>query len=148
MPTSKQLAHQSRKIHSAIKQDAIGVVYSAVLHILHDSSLYGSSLWPSGGIIAGFPREIFIDDSWYVGVSIRGTESQWMYINIHSESATRAKEQALILDMILDESLYDGVHITVWLHEKLGTGYRYHLSGPAQPNKYYMHLPFKFTIQQ
>ncbi len=133
------------------KQDIISRVTCAAMHVLHDSRLYDSDLWPEHGFKAGYPKETFIHDEVYIAAKIcnyplHKEDDQSVIFNMHSFIPKRIKEQALEIDLIMDNAVYDGILFNIWLHEKLGYSYRYYLTGIGSLDNHGLQLIFKFTL--
>lgn len=112
MPTENQIAAQ-------LKKDTISRVYSAILHLLEESVLHESKLWPKNGFVPGYFNKGVLD---VITVGIR-IEDEYdiknIRLNNYCKSESRAKKQHTIIVNVLQDSFYDGIHITPFYPEHI-----------------------------
>lgn len=119
----------TKKEQTAIKRGITDLAIVAAMHILHDSHLNGSELWPKKGMFAGWGFEDW--DTVYVGARIFD-DHNLLRVNIWDQDLERIREQIDAFDMVLDQATYDNIFFTAY-HHGLNT------SGLGM-------LDFKFTI--
>ncbi|MEJ2905035.1 hypothetical protein WAE58_21500 [Pedobacter panaciterrae] len=140
------------KHNQEVKRDKISRVTSAVMHLLHGSHLYGSSLWPKHGFQSGYGGEFTKSDTVMVGVSIGHNHQMnvsWQSIccNIITNEVIRGKKQAELIDSILDHAIYDEVYIEGNRHPEIDYDYRFKVSEWHYPGgQSHYQLSFKFTL--
>lgn len=112
-PTSKQLADQIRRTLSARKQDVAGMVVSAAFHIVHDSQMYGTTLWPKNDFVAGYGIECNVKDRIYIGINAYGIDQDpvtgLLLFNIHNTPFPRHKKQQQQIRLIMDQAIYNNI---------------------------------------
>ena len=116
MLTSRQLAEQTRMLLSNRKQDIVQRVVTAAMHIIYDSNLYGSDLWPEKEFVAGFGIECVVKDRIYVGVNAYGVDKNpiegLLIFNINNTPILRHKKQSNQIRLIMDQAFYDGIYFS------------------------------------
>ncbi len=137
MPTAKQTLTQIKKEQADIKRGIIDQVTCAVMHILYDSHLYGTILWPKNGVVACGNEGFEKGDIIMVRAIVRGNENR-LLLNMVNKSHKRVREQAKIIEPILDQAIYDNVFLHFTHYGDCG------LSG----TKTFGQMDFNFTIQQ
>lgn len=133
------------------KQDIISQVTSAAMHILHDSYLYGSTLWPKRGFVIGALREDFIHDIIYVIARVRLNQrtlenDQSLSLILHSLNYKRIKKQAQTLDLILDYAVHSNVSFNMYDYPELDLETRYWGGCIGNSQSHYIQLHYSFTI--
>lgn len=132
------------------KQDIISRAINAVMHILHDSHLYGSDLWPEHGFKTGISRDKISDIiDVYISAGVNDTTKKYyqsMHFNIMNVQHKRSLDQAKSLDNIFDKAIYDGVYFESSIHPSTPYHYRFSSRGIVRSNLQYIQLPFTFTI--
>jgi len=146
MPTVRQLAIAQKKQDTERKLPIIARVCSAAMHLLHDSHMADTTLWPRKGFLAGFRQEDDKSDSIRFSARMEFDQGkatwQAIYFNVLNKSGARCYKQAKQIDLILDQAVYDGVH---FLSQQEADNYFYHnecfFTGLEFTSIY-----FKFTI--
>lgn len=108
------------------KKDIISRVTAAALHILHDSQLFGSNLWPKNGVVvpatANHDAKDVIEVRPLIHTLPDGTTSQILRLNMFNDSYARVKKQQMVIEPILDHSIYDNIHFTFDYSRDCGMG--------------------------
>ena len=142
MPTDRQIAAQLKKEVANMKRDQIVMATEAVLHILHNSQLYGSSLWPKNGFLTGGYRWDEKLDTITIGINIvPESEYKKVRFNIWGKE-TRVLRQRKQLVLIFDQAIYNGIYFYPEYPEYINK-----LTCHYHDNYVMDMLDFKFTIQ-
>lgn len=96
----------TKKAQTEIKRAKISEAITAAMHILHDSSLFQSKLWPSGGLYAGWPREDN-NDTIYIGARIDNDAEPLLIVNLFSKNYDRIYKQMDAIELILSDAIKD-----------------------------------------
>jgi len=104
-PTKAQLSQQ--------KRDMVQRAYSAIMHILTDSQLYGTSLWPKHGFKPGYAIDKPQNDTIWISVSYSVNEKNKIsgglgFNKMEHFNSPRGEKQCSQLRLIIDASYYDG----------------------------------------
>lgn len=107
----------TKKEQAAIKRATIDKVFVACMHILENSQLYGTSLWPKNGFIVGsFPEKNSRGnpklDVICIKPLITDEYNSWVRFNLWNKSESRAFKQCKQLKLIFDQTTYDGIYFT------------------------------------
>jgi len=132
------------------KHDIISEVSCAAMHLLHESCLSGSDLWPMNGVVVGLHYGDFIDGKIYVTAFFRPEETdidwrQRLSVDIHSRDLTRVKEQARVIDLIFDSATHSDVGFAIFNQSEAATQFRYHAGGLGSGENHYINLKFTYT---
>ena len=84
-------------------------VITTAMHMLHDSYLYGSDLWPVNGFKAGSGIGSHLEDCIHVGANSVNNQSGRLYFNIFNTTEERITQQAFHIKQIFDFTLRDGI---------------------------------------
>jgi len=148
MPTPRQIILAQKKADTERKLPMIARVCSAAMHLLHDSHLYDTSLWPKRGFLAGFVNEFDKSDSvrYSARMEFENGKPTWqaIYFKILNKSGARCYKQSKQIDLILDQAIYDGVHFT---SEQEADNYFYH-TDCYFTGLQYSGVHFRFTFTQ
>jgi hypothetical protein len=126
MPTEKQIAAQLKKERSEIKRGIVNRVTSAALHVIHDSQLNGTKLWPTDGVLAHSTATFDYDD--IIGVQVlityddNGVANQKLKINLINKNYPRIIKQKEQIELILDQSSEDNVYFEYVDFTEIGIG--------------------------
>lgn len=147
MSTKAELHNQVQ----AAKRDKLSRVISAAMHIIHESHLSGSNLWPEHGFQIGYHGSEFLHDIAYLNAKYwnyppKEEEDKLLIINMQSLDAKRLKSQGAAIDMIMEEATYDDVLFNILIYKNDALNDRYFLGGYLIPNSHSLQLRFKFTI--
>lgn len=130
-----------KREQSERKRGIINTVTSAALHIIHDSHLNGSTIWPKKGIQSHstdmFEKTDVIDVQVFVHYNDDGSTNEKMRINLLGTNYARMVKQEKQLESIIDQSIYDGVHFQYVDRGDIGVGL----------TKTWIKMDFTFTIQ-
>ncbi|NII81682.1 MULTISPECIES: hypothetical protein [unclassified Pedobacter] len=138
----------TKKEQSAIRLGIINRVFSAVMHILEESHIYGTDLWPVNGFKAGaWPdldeNGIYKYDT--INIYIIAQAEPAMYkvrFNNWNTSEQRIVDQTNQMLLIFGDAVYDNIHFT--------------MEYPEQENDLWLirngdelcgYLDYKYTIQ-
>ncbi|MCY1522127.1 hypothetical protein D9M68_569720 [compost metagenome] len=101
-------AEQTKIEKERVRRDLDHVVCSA-LHIIHESYLFGSNLWPRKGGYAGYPEENSCDKL-YVSARIDfEINKNLAFVSVYNKTVSRSKKQIDALELILDHAVYENV---------------------------------------
>jgi hypothetical protein len=105
MPTRPKITPEE----TAAKQNIVHHVCDTAMHILHNSYLYGSDMWPKNGFKAGWGIGCKIKDCIYYGVNAYGWDQNpvigRLAFNLHNVGVRRLKQQTKHIETILDLSI-------------------------------------------
>jgi len=121
----------TKKEQSALRLGIINRVFSAVMHILEESHIYGTDIWPVNGFKAGsFPdvdeNGAYINDT--INVKVIAQAEPHMYkvrFNNWNLTEQRIVDQTNQMLLIFGDAVYDNIHFTMeypeqendlWLH--------------------------------
>lgn len=111
--TKSQLTQQKRDLSSR--------VVTAALHLLHDSHLYGTSLWPKKGFNVGYGISSELKDGLWIFCNAYGHEFipqiGRLGINTQNTPYSRVKKQFDAIELILSEAIYDNIHFELELSD-------------------------------
>lgn len=108
MSTTKQIEAQLKTEQSKIKRDIISHVMESVMHILYDSQLYESSLWPKNGFKSGYTGEEKMDTITIGILVINESGFKKIQFNIWGKER-RVLKQRRQLALIFDQCVYDNL---------------------------------------
>jgi len=96
------------------KSDIVNRVVNATMHILHESVLYGSNLWPKKGFKGGICWDKPLDDTVWFGINAYGHERKPIIgrIGFHRMDEfmkPRSYKQYKMIRLILDEAIHDEI---------------------------------------
>lgn len=146
MPTEKQIAAQLKREQAEINRGIIDQVTSAALHILHESYLPETTLWPKKGFKAGYRSKSAENNA--IIYSARRTYElnypvwQAIYFQCMNKSERRCINQQKHIYQIMDSAIYDGIHFDLY---EYNPGMHYAVICPFS-GLYYSDAVFKFTI--
>lgn len=114
----------TKKELSAIRLGVINRVFSAVMHILEDSNIYGTDLWPVNGFKAGsFPdldeNGNYKNDT--INIKVIAQTEPHMYkvrFNNWNTSKQRIVDQTNQMLLIFGDAVYDNIHFTMQYPEQ------------------------------
>ncbi|AMR34194.1 hypothetical protein A0256_23440 [Mucilaginibacter sp. PAMC 26640] len=113
MPTDKQIAAQIAKASVPIKQNLVHHITDTAMHLLHDSYLTHTNLWPKNGIHAGWGIGCSKKDRIYIGVNAYGWNQNPIIgrlgINIGNTGVRRKAAQVKHLEILLDYAYINDV---------------------------------------
>lgn len=121
MPTHRQIEAQVKKESGFFKQNLVHQVADTALHIIYDSYLYGSNLWPKKGFRAGWGIGCDLKDCIYYGVNAWG----WMdenpngaiVFNFHNTPLNRRWKQITHLKILLDYTIINDIYFEDYLRD-------------------------------
>lgn len=109
MPTPK-LTPTERGYMQYVKQH----VCDTAMHIIHDSSLSETHLWPSNGFKAGYGIGCEVDDRIYyfslIYDEVKDPNRGGLQFNVHNEAYKRATEQIEALKTIFHQAYLNNVY--------------------------------------
>ncbi|RQO66811.1 hypothetical protein DBR40_21920 [Pedobacter sp. KBW01] len=109
----------TKKEQTAIRLGIINRVFSAVMHILEESHIYGTDIWPVNGFKAGsFPdfdeHGIYKQDTINVNVLARAEPPMYkVRFNNWNTSEQRIVDQTNQMLLIFGDAVYDNIHFTM-----------------------------------
>ena len=109
MATERQITAQLKREKVQLKKDTITLVVEAVMSILHESSFYGSTLWPKNGFKLGYHGTEELDTT-TIGVNIdMDSNYRKVRFNIWGKDA-RVLKQRKQLVLLFDQALHEGIY--------------------------------------
>jgi len=110
-PTKKELAQ--------IKRDQINDAITGAMHILYESHLFGTTLWPKKGVHAGFK----IDDYDTISVTCNINDNyRRLTVNFYGNNNPRIDKQMNAVKLIMDDSTYENLLYTYQDYGTIGCG--------------------------
>jgi hypothetical protein len=126
MATQKQITAQLKKERNEIKRGIVARVTTAALHIIHDSQMRATSLWPEDDVVAHSTSTFDYDDIIDVQVLINYNEDGLVHeklkINLINKDYDRITEQKNQLELILDHSSADNIYFEYDDFNEIGLG--------------------------
>ena len=142
MPTPRQIAIAQKKEQNEVKRGIINIVTSAAMHIIYDSHLPGSPLWPKKGVLSHSMNNFELNDVIDVQARIiydkNGNADEKLILNLINTNYARILKQASQLELIMDQAVYQGVCFEYLDIYHIGLGLR----------KTWTTIDFTFTITQ
>lgn len=113
----------TKKAINELKRYEIQHTIACALHILHESYMYGTKIWPKRGFRGGW-TDFRTRDIINVGARVDyDSEPQWMrrlIINTTSPTPRRMYDQMEAIELVLSDAVYDGVlfrfNRSSWMH--------------------------------
>jgi hypothetical protein len=113
MPTRPKITSEE----TAAKQNIVHHVCDTSMHILHNSYLFGSNIWPKNGFKVGWGIGCKIKDCIYIGVNAYGWEKApvvgRLVFNIWNTGARREKQQAKHIRIIMDQAYQNDLYFEI-----------------------------------
>lgn len=109
----------TKKELAQIKRAQIDTAITAAMHILHDSHLFGTTLWPKKGMHAGFN----IDE--YDTISVQAFINEFEHkvvINFFGNNNPRMDKQMNAVKLVMDDSIYEDIAFTYQDYGSIGCG--------------------------
>lgn len=104
----------TKKELSQLNRDVKQIVITSALHLLYDSHLYNSKLWPKNDIKVGYGIGTKIIDALWIECNAEGIDNEpidgRLLINTWNTSEKRSTEQFNEIERILDQSVYENIH--------------------------------------
>jgi hypothetical protein len=121
------------------------------MHILHDSQLYRSNLWPINDLKVGYPSEKFVDDQIYLAAKFwkypnAKIEERSLLVNMTGADQGRMIMQSLALDTVLESAIYKEIIFGIGDPSYTGKD-RHKVHSYLSGEKYYHQLSYTFTVQ-
>jgi len=142
MPTPRQIAIANKKEQNEIKRGIINIVTSAAMHVIYDSYLAGSALWPKKGVLSHSMNNFELNDVIDVQARIiydkNGNADEKLILNLINTNYARILKQSSQLELIMDQAVYQGVCFEYLDIYHIGLGLR----------KTWTTIDFTFTITQ
>ncbi|MFI5453545.1 hypothetical protein ACHMWN_15495 [Pedobacter sp. UC225_61] len=124
------------------KQNLVQRAITAAMHILHDSFMFGTPLWPKRGFNVGwYPEKM---DCIMVGARIDEGYGV-LVLNLKAPNYTRITKQCKAIELIMSDAIYEDILFTY-----IRGGYHHHHLGNCTVVSQTDQLIFGFseTIQQ
>lgn len=118
MATEKQIADQLKREQKQAKRDLISYITESVLHMLHDSQLFGSNLWPKKGFVSGYKGNEELDTISIIIVISDNNSYKKVRFNILGKEA-RVLKQHRQLVLIFDQAVYNDIYFYPQYHESI-----------------------------
>ena len=142
MPTPRQIAIAQKKEQNEVKRGIINIVTSAAMHIIYDSHLAESQLWPKKGVLSHSTNNFELNDVIDVQARIiydkNGNADEKLILNLINTNYARILKQSSQLELIMDQAVYQGVCFEYLDIYHIGLGLR----------KTWTTIDFTFTITQ
>lgn len=113
----------TKKQVNELKRAEIQHTIACALHILHESYMYGTKIWPKRGFKAGWgdhkTKDIIMVNA-RVDYDMPPQFVRRLIINTTSPTPRRMYDQMEAIELILSDAVYDGVvfrfHRSTWMH--------------------------------
>lgn len=109
----------TKKALAQIKRDQINDAITGAMHILYDSHLKGTTLWPKKGLHAGFKIDDYDTISVQAFINDLGNK---LVINFYNNNDARINKQANAIMLIMEDAIYNNLHYTYIDHSAIGCG--------------------------
>jgi hypothetical protein len=96
------------------KTDIVQRVVSATMHLLHNSDLQNTALWPKNGFKSGYGISTDIKDALWVGCNAYGIDADpvigRMGMNTWNTGVARTNKQFKRIAIIIDQAIEDDIY--------------------------------------